>query len=259
MVLIELNKKHYPIPTCWDELSGKQLVKIMRVFDSSVSSIIAGKVKLFKILCGLKWWAYRKCKPEEIAEYLYLIDFLLKENTITKNVLPSYSGYYGPADDFQNLLMVEFIFSEDFYLRWKEQESDITNLNSLVGVLYRQKKRFYNLKKNIDGDPRVFFNENLARYTADVIIKNWPLHVKKSIAFWYEGCRLKMINDYSQVFSGAGGDPAKYGLISIIRNVAEKGIHGKFKEVEQQYVRIIMMELDEMMTEAKKIENLSKV
>ena len=253
MTIIEIHKKLYTVPTSWNEITGKQLVKVMDLLSKEVYPQEA-MLYLLKILTGIRWWRFFLSSPTVFYEFFYLTEFLLKENTLTKNVLPKYKGFIGPSDDFENLLMCEFAYTEDYFLRWREDESNIQLLNELVAVLYRKKKSGYDEKKNEDGDAREPFNEYLCKYYASAVIYHWPLAVKKAIAHWYDGCRTKMMQDFPSVFSGGGGEPAKYGLLSIMRSVAEKGVHGKFKDVEGLHVRMVMVELDEMMTEVEKIK-----
>ncbi|RYZ62350.1 MAG: hypothetical protein EOO14_02530 [Chitinophagaceae bacterium] len=256
MTTIQLNKKTYSVPTTWNELTAKQVVKVVDLL-SRETDVHEGYLRLLKILTGMSWWRFINTKAERFADFFYLVEFLVKENTLTKNLLPKYRGFVGAADDFENLLMCEFAYTEDFFLRWKEDETNETLLNQLVAVLYRKPKRFYNERTNKDGDARQPFNEYLSRYHAGAAIGSWPLKTKRAIAVWYDGCRTKMMKDFPNVFNGSGGEPAKYGLVSIMRNVAEKGVHGNFKEVEKLHVRMVMLELDEMMTEVQKIKQQS--
>ena len=60
-----------------------------------------------------------------------------------------------------------------------------------------------------------------------------------------------MIKDFPEIFNGGGGEPARWGLISMMRNVAQRGVHGHFDAVEQNPVRMIKMALDDMVPEHK--------
>jgi hypothetical protein len=51
---------------------------------------------------------------------------------------------------------------------------------------------------------------------------------------------------------------AKYGLINVMRTIAESGIHGDFDKVQKMYVKMWMMELNEKIDEAKKVEESYK-
>jgi hypothetical protein len=254
LIKLLLNKKYYSVAAKWNELTAKQLVKIISVFEKP-GEVTEARIKLLQIITGISMWRWLFISADELNDALYLTDFLIGENSLTANHLLKYKGFAGPADDFENLLMSEFAYTEDYFLRWKADEVNVELLNQLVAVLYRKAKRGYNKAINKDGDARVEFNEYVCKYHAKRSVAKWPLNVKLAIAHWYDGCRTKLVNDYAEVFSGGEGDPAKYGLVSIMRNVAEKGVHGNFKDVEKLHVRMVMLELDEMMNEAKKTAN----
>lgn len=252
MTIIELNKRFYTVPTSLNELTFRQLVKALDLFEHC-GNVYELNVSLLKVITGMGLWRFVFCKAEELQEAIYLNAFLAGKNDLTTNLLPAYKGFVGPASSFDNLRMSEFVFSEDAFFKWKGT-GNTESLDHLVAVLYRHKKKGYDEEKNEDGDARVAFNENICSYHAKHAIAGWQVKVKRAIAFWYEGCREEMFAQFPSVFGGSGGDPAKYGLLSIMRNVADKGVHGNFKEVEHLHVRMVMLELDEMMEE-KKAEN----
>lgn len=265
MTIIELNRRYYTVPTAWNELSGKQLIGIMEcLFVTSFSSEQA-LLKLLKILTGMNYWQFFRQKPTEMAEYLYLTEFLLQQRTeLTKQLLPvlfpekpEEKRFYGPADEISNLLMGEFIFSEAFFMQWCDDKNNMEPLNELCAVLYRPAKKNYDHKRNPDGDPREEYNGNLCHYRAVNEVKKWPLAVKLAIATWYDACRWKMVDDNPDVFAG-GGEPGRYGLVSVMRKVAEGGVLGDFKSVEKTHVNLVMIELNESIADAKAQEKAMK-
>lgn len=222
----------------------------------------------------MSWYRFFKCKMEELEEFLYLTFFLYNSNDLTRQLIPSYKNFHGPADDFNNITGDEFVFSEDYYLKYsglfpslsgeggsdRRSETDEANrcLNELVAILYRPLKKNYDTARDPDGDLRVPFNQNICAYNARHKIKRWPLHIKLAIFHWYQGCRQKMIDDNPDIFTGGNSEPAKYGLLSVMRTIAEGGIHGDFDKVQKMYVKMWMMELNEKMEEGKKIEKAYK-
>lgn len=254
MKVIEIHNKFFSIPTQWNELTAMQLRKIVQILLGS-DLLIPGQVKLFKILTGCSWWNLWRIGPWEYDDKLYLTEFLLKENSLTKNLIPQYRGLFGPADEFNNMIVSEFIFAEQFYALHKNNEP--TALDSLIATLYRPAKRFYNRKLNKDGDIRKEFNDNVLPFYTGKVSK-WPMDVKLSILHWYEGCRLKVISDNPSVFGASSGESALYGLFSVMRGVAEKGVHGDLSKVEKMYVKVFLLELNELVAEAARIEKSQK-
>jgi hypothetical protein len=114
-------------------------------------------------------------------------------------------------------------------------------------------KKGYDVSKDIDGDARIVFNQYLSAHYAKKVISKWPDHLKLSIFFWYECCRNKMMASIDEIFSGGSGEPAKYGLVSVMRAIAEGGIYGDFDKVQRMYVKMWVMELDEKEEEYKRI------
>ena len=197
------------------------------------------------------------------ADYLYLTHFLINENNLTKQLLPVYKGFYGPDDDFNNITGEEFIFSEDFYFKSfkkagvnepRVMQEDM--LNNLVAVLYRAKKKGYDTAINKDGDARETFNQYKCSYIAENYISRWPMNMKLAVFTWYETCRQNMIESNPEIFGGGSGEPAKYGLLSVMRVIAEGGIHGTFENVQKMYVKMWMIELNEKAEESKRAEKI---
>lgn len=285
MKLIEINRRYYLVPEVWNELSKKQLLQVMQLFYSNRYDEDQAKLKLLKILTGMSWWQFFRApvatfersvfsfsdlnlsvgtslfKLKKICygfeEYMYLVDFMLKDNQLTKNLIPEYKGYYGPADNFDNLIMSEFVFTEHYFMQWVENRNDDKLLNNLVAILYRVKKTKYNLYRNEDGDPRIAFNENLCEYFATTEVHAWPRNVKLAIAYYYDACRQKLVYDNDEIFGGTG-EPAKNGLISIMYAVAETNAFGPWKEVEQVHVKLVMMMLKEQIHKANEMERRLK-
>jgi hypothetical protein len=103
------------------------------------------------------------------------------------------------------------------------------------------------------GIAREKFNENLCAWRSQNLISKWPQKVKLAIASWYGGCRQQLVNDNPEVFGGTG-EPAKYGLIEVMMNIAKEGTHGDFESVESKSVHLMLIHLNINIEEAKKQE-----
>lgn len=274
MKLIELNKRYYEFPTAWDELTAKQLLQVMDVLFLKDYKAEQMLLRLVQVLTGMSNYQFFRCAPEELEEYFYLLVFLLKEDIdFTKNLLPtvncpqSTTPFYGPADAGNNLRMAEFSFAEDFFIAWSEvrneglstQDSKLETLNSLVATLYRPLEKGYDTERNEKGDPREPYNDNLTAYYVKNFVAHWPLNLRLAIATWYGGVRRHIITSNPDVFEGSGGEPARFGLVSVMLNVAEEGVLGKFSEVENEFVSLVMMHLTDSIDKAKKLTQNSKL
>ncbi len=254
MTIVEIKKKFYSIPTTWNELTPEQLLQVFDTLYSKKYDSAQIVVKLLKILTGLSYRQWLKLKPEDVKEYLYLVSFLFEAKTnFTKQIIPVYEGLYGPCDEIANLLGGELVLTDHYYLEWEKDRENVALIDQLVAILYRPAKRNYDFELNPDGDCREPFNENISAWNADNRIKHWPINVKLAIATWYSGCRQRIVDDNDDVFSGSG-EQTKYGMLSILRNIAKEGTHGSFSDVEKMPVGLIMIELNETMEEGKAVE-----
>lgn len=265
MTIIELNKKLRTVPTKWNELSQKQLIAVMDTLFLSQYTVEEGRLKLLKILAGLSWWSFFRCKAADLQEYLYLTDFILaKETHLTEQLLPEYKDMYGPVSEFDNLLMKELVVCDNLFMRWSEDRNNVQLLDEFVAVLYRPVRKGsiwkdYNTKINPEGDVREEFNMNVCQYRAKRKISRWPMAVKLAITTWYDACRWQLVDENDEVFGGENsGDVSKYGLISVMLSVAETGALGDLSKVENQYVKTVMLQLNDSIAKAKEQEKKLK-
>lgn len=259
MTIAEVNKKFFTVPTEWNELSQQQLLDVMECIYMSQYYRDEGRLKLFKIITGLNWWQFFKCRSEELEDLLYLTDFLLGEKTnLTKQLIPHFDFLCGPDSELGNLVMSELVFSDAYFMQWCADKENIQLLNEFCAVLYRPMKKNYDLVKNPDGDPREEFNSNLSNYIAKTKIAKWPMKVKLAIATWYDACRWQIVQENPEVFGGSEADVSRHGLISVIRQVAKGGVLGNFVEVQKKYVSLVMIELNESIADAKEQEQQMK-
>lgn len=258
MTIITINKKDFAIPTEWNELSPEQLLMVMDTIYLKQYEPVKMLLKLLKVLLNVGYFRWLKIKADDLNEFLYLTGFLVQGNlNFYKQLIPVYDGYHGPADEIGNMEGGEFVFSEHYHELWWNDKNNLQALDDFVAVIYRPVKKGYDLKKDPDGDPRVPFNENVCSYLAKTVIWKWPMPVKLAIATWYAGCRQKMVNDNRDVFGG-NGEAAKYGLISILRAIAEKGTYGTFEKVERMKLSLMMIEMNETVEEGKRLEEQMK-
>jgi len=271
MKLILLNKRYYEFPENWNELTRERLLNLVETMFLKGYTAEQMLLQLIKVLAALTNHQFLRCKPAELEEYFYLLKpYLAEDIEFTKNLVPQFNfkktggadqTFWGPDDECTNLRMKEFTFLEDLYVRWcdsKREDEDL--LNDLVAILYRPAPDGYDTARNPDGDRREPFNDNVCAFNAKKYIANWPLNIKLAMAFWYGGCRVRIVQNYPDLFNNEGNtsDAGRYGLLSVMLNVAEGGVFGPFEQVEDQYVNLVMIQLTEMMDKAKRLEREAK-
>src|SRR5207245_6004633 len=104
------------IPGAWAELSKKQLIKLAALLHSQAPALQT-QSRILQLLCG-KWSLAFDRIPAEIRfnalEHLSWIE----NNTLTRQLLPAYNGFYGPASDFDNVVLAEFHHAELAYYNY---------------------------------------------------------------------------------------------------------------------------------------------
>lgn len=262
MKTILINKRFYEVPEKWEELSQKQLLRVMDTLFLKGYTAEQMLLRLLQVLTGMSTFRFFKCAIEDLEDFLYVSMFLLSPDMVfTKNLIPfykhSHTKFYGPEDFLDNLRMKEFALTENYYLKWFDSnKEDIEALNELIAILYRPAPAKYDFRKNPNGDFRERFNQPTSSYYARTYVASWPMNVKLVIATWYNGCRLHMVKVNKDVFEGGSEDPLRYGLVSVMLSVAETHVFGDFEKVEDQYVNITMMHLNETVDKGKRLEKL---
>lgn len=264
MTTIEIKGKYFTIPTEWNELSPQQLFSVCRIMYAQ-NSWNYGTMLLLKVLTGMPTAMWNCLKPSDISEFLYIPADLVNKTRLTKQLVPlqtvcdwivTSKTFAGPADDFDNLIMSEFVFSEDYFFKYKENEQDIESLDRLCAVLFRPIKKNYDIELNADGDAREPFNHNKCLYNARQIIHKWDGGIKLAILTWYEHSRLNLVDQFKPVFEAGEsvGSPAAYGLLTMMRNVAQTGTHGTLDKVENLFLKMVMIELHEIILDAEEMK-----
>lgn len=241
----------------WNELTTKQFLQIVKLLHVGISDEIEALEKALFILSKkvlLKFFFIPADMRVRMHEH---VEWIFEQKGITKQFIPCYKNFYGPADDFDNLRMKEFHAAEmAFYIL--QQEQNIDALNELIAVLYRPGKKNYDTKRNIDDDIRIAYNHNETAFIKRKI-KRWPLNIKRAILMWYHGCRQNLEETYKPVFEDnkAGSSKDYYdGMYGMMRGIAEKKTYGDFNEVGELYVHLAFKEINETKLEERELQLL---
>lgn len=242
MTIIELNKKLWPFPESWNELSTAQAIKCMAVLLHGYN-VDQAYLQFIRILSGCGWYNFFSTKKAHLQQYLYLCDFLLNPTSLTAQLLPRYNGLVGPAKDFDNLRMNEYAYAQSFFEDYRDNENKEA-LHKLVATLYRP----------AGGDDAEDVREPFSEFKMLMRVRQvsqWPPHVLELVYLWYGGCYSKLMEYAKNIPTSGDAQPALHGIVSIMRNVAREGTYGDFEKVERLYVKMFFMELMESGTEAK--------
>lgn len=165
----------------------------------------------------------------------------------TVNLIPSWSGFWGPASHGADLTFGEFRFSV-IMMNEYTRTHDVAYLNSLCAILYRRKK---------DGKRVPFSSSKLSKAAKDIV--GMPDYLKWGVYCWMasfceflfngtfilDGCEVC----FASIFTSSGKDNTpeqSLGMNSILFSVAESGVFGGIEEVDNtQLLRVLLKLLDD--------------
>lgn len=268
-------------PSSWNELTSEQLIDISDLFlqkknefqfrAESALRIIGVHSLLYKRWVYLKYMiaAHRKDKDKTRIEKLIdeqdglnlsvyriseTIDFLFKENTLTKNLIPEFRNMFGPSDLFGNVSLIEFS-KADIRCKSYENTHEEKYLNELIAVLYRPAKYFWGIRKHFtnDDDSRQPYGDKYIKNESS--IAKWPLTVRNAIYLWYKGCMGGLMERYPHVFkeSDDSGETKGFGMAGLITALAGEKFGNPEKTAETMLHHILIyLEQEAVIAEKRK-------
>ena len=167
---VQIDNINRSLPSTWNELTREQLLYVSGLFASKLSLVEFRIKALFEFL-SVKRKILKRIAPEDAYTLCKSLDFLNKEVTLTRNLLPviktGMKKYYGPTDAMVFCTFGEFTLAcsaLDEYQKKGEEKY----LDQLVAILYRPQKFFWSIQKYFtdNQDPRAkFMNRTLTRRT----------------------------------------------------------------------------------------------
>ena len=253
-LIYDTRQKELLLPEAWEELTATQFIEVAGLLHAGIADKDILYDKALYYLSGRSLYNFLRI-PLYVRKAAYEhIEWVFTSQQVTEQLLPVYDGLYGPASDFNNLVLAEFHHSEAAFHKLIH-DKEASALDDLAAVLYREPKPGYDKEKNIDGDIRVKFNHgSLEYYTSKV--RQWPLAVKQGIAIWYNACRQNLLENYKPAFQGSGQTKdVQYfeGLFGMIRGLSGPK-YGTFKEVEQMNVHTAFMDIVLSLQEAEELK-----
>lgn len=250
-------------PECWEEVQPAEfayLLKLRMLLILTPKAISLADVKRLWCRYVLR---HRGLKSKR-KDYYLLVNKLAKtldwqwrvdkETNIialtydsTVNLIPSWSGFWGPASHGADLTFGEFRFAV-IMMNEYTRTHDVAFLNSLCAILYRRKK---------DGKRVPFSSSNLGKAAKDIV--GMPDYLKWGVYCWMasfceflfngafvlDGCEVC----FAPIFISSGKDNApeqSLGMNSILFSVAESGVFGGIEEVDNtQLLRVLLKLLDD--------------
>jgi hypothetical protein len=245
----------YVIAAQWEELTPKQYIKIAALLHSKVSADEM-LLRALRILLNKSTVGFKLMNKDIVARMLDHITWIFEKQECTKNLLPKYKNFYGPADDFDNLTLAEFHHCEMAYAQIvNDQDEDA--LTRLISFLYRIERFDYDAKKH--SDRRSPFNIQLCMFYENDVAA-WEKAMKQAVLMWYDACRQMLVKMYPAAFGAKKKNDnyfETFGLYNVIRNLAGTK-YGTFAEVEDMFVHTAFMEIVSSVKENEELERKMK-
>ena len=225
MNIVEIDHIRRTLPSEWNELSRKQLLYVSKLFSEKLT-LVEFRVKALFVFLSLKRKSFKRIAPEDAFTLCESLDFLNKEVTLTRNLLPVIKAgmrkFYGPADAMVYCTFGEFTLAcaalDEFQKTGAEKYID-----ELVAILYRPRKLFWSILKHFkdNQDPRAnFINRALKKRVRK--FARVDHFVKYSIYLFFNGVLNSLPGLYPYVYQqeDESGDQDN-GWASLIISLAD--------------------------------------
>ena len=248
-ITIKKKKYSYQVPSEWNELTAEQLKLIAPLYFGAYL-VPDAQVRLIATI--IPFGVFTKANSIQRYEICSLLSFL-NDIKLTKNFFPEFAGLFGPKDELRNVTVLEYA-TADAYFKMLIKTQEIKYLDFLVATLYRLPKFDKKEEKpqDWDGDYRQKFNPNLVEDNLKNIRK-LPISFKYCVFLFFVGCKSKIIEDYSILFSGQNGDGGN-GWADTILDLAEAQLFGDLEKSATTYIHTAFMYFERKYLENKQLE-----
>ncbi|MDD4554026.1 MAG: hypothetical protein PHP04_07495 [Bacteroidales bacterium] len=222
---VQIDNIYKLLPSTWNELTREQLLYVSGLFTSKLPLIEFRMKALFEFL-SVKRKLLKRVAPEDAYVLCESLDFLNKEVTLTRNLLPvlktGLKKYYGPTDAMVYCTFGEFTLAcsalDDYQKTGEEQY-----LDQLVAILYRPQKFCWSIGKYFTDiqDPRAkFMNRTLKRRVGK--LRSIDHCEKYSVYLFFNGVLNSLPALYPYVYSQKDEtDSQDTGWASLIISLAD--------------------------------------
>ena len=203
MNLVQVDNTRRSLPSTWNELTRKQLLNVSRLFRGKLN-LADFRIKALQEFLSIKTKTFRKIDPEDAVVLCETLDFLTRDVTLTRNVIPvirtGLRKYHGPSDAMTNCTFGEFTLASSALEEYQKTGSE-NHLDQLVAILYRPKKAFWSVRKYFTDtqDPRVRFMNRSLKQRADRLAKVDHC-IKYSVFLFFNGVLNSLTGMYPCVY-----------------------------------------------------------
>ena len=193
------------LPSEWNQLDQAEVVELARLQLEHGGYPHLCRVAFFFFLIGNRCQKLPKdwkesANPEDIAQLLYLIDFLWKENNLTKQPFPTLNvggkELTGLQNGFINITCGEFEDLEILFFLFDASPSE-SLLAKMAAIIYREEGVPYHTTVNGRLIGYDFNSKSIA------FIKE-PIYFLYTVYTWYCGCRNQLPKMFKNVYDADG-------------------------------------------------------
>jgi len=282
------------VPSCIDELNERQYLRfvelLLQLQGKSISFQEFKSQLIFDLLnlkVNLSYYFLPYKEKEQINSTIHqlsdLVESFFKEEnkdngpvkvaqlSFVKQLIPRIGNYYGPTDALQDITFCEYRMAHDHFTAFVKSD-DPNDLDQLIAVLYRRRKRLLFLRKFLpgyDGQHRVrigsktnpIYIEKRAK-----CISRLPWHIRYGIFLWFAGCEEYLVTgrpeingheiDFSKLYekSDKGSSLAEIGLVGVLFSLSETKVFGNMEETDNQNLYDVLLRLYQVVMEMKEME-----
>jgi len=222
---VVIDGKTYLTPSDWNELTKKQVLFVSRLFQGQLTMVDFKLRALFDFLSA-RPKVTKRIHPEDAYFLCESLDFLFKEVSLTRNLLPvirtGWRKCVGPSDAMMNCTFGEFTMANsllDSFSKTKEQKY----LDEMVAVFYRPRKWFWFIRKAFtdNQDPRKkFVNRSLKKRCTRIASVDYD--IKYSVFLFFSGVQNSLPVLYPYVYQQKGDAGSEdNGWASLIISLAD--------------------------------------
>ena len=232
----------------WNELSSKQLLRLVKVLYSGEEDKEKLKIRITKALFSLSWYHIFLMSPFQLSYLNSFFSFILDKNELTENKFPSlrigFSKFYGPLGDFSNLKADEWTDAAEAF-RSYIRTNDVKQLDLMIAILWRPKNAEADPEReDWFGDYRIPYNPFTAEARAKKIAK-LDFAVKLAILIWFRGCWEDWEQTFPRLFSSNEEHAESFGWMETLQKLSGPTF-GSIKETKSTWMwnLLLKMEID---------------
>ncbi|WP_022821917.1 hypothetical protein [Hymenobacter norwichensis] len=265
---VSIGGRHRKVADTWNALPRKQLLEVVRHLYAKHRTETDLRLWLLSVLLDVPLALVIHFTDVQVAQLLWLTDFLLEENSLTEQKLgsvqlpawrdPLRRTFYGPREHFRNMSFAEFIFADAYFVRYSQDRSQVAMLDKLVAVLYRPQRRNYDPNSpEFGGDRREDFNEHLLEKRV-FMLEALPSTEKLAIYTWYAGCRKALEYAYPDVFTSAHQEQASAKGWDYVLRELSGSTFGTLTETSRQNARLVLAKMQDDQEAAERLRELHR-